>query len=267
MQLTPDQIAHYRRDGFLSLPPLIDAGEVEAISHIYDGLFSRRAGRELGEHFDLAGNDDEGAEPVLPQILWPSRHAPELLQTRLHAAAHAVARQLIGEDAVMTFDHAILKPARIGAPAAWHQDEAYWDGDQDYTSLSIWTPLQPVSRVNGCMEFIPGSHLEEVRTHHSIGHDPSVHGLEADEFDSGGAVPCPLEAGGATVHDARTLHYTGPNRSDAPRRAYIQVFSLPPRPRSSPRDFFWNRNKQTARTERAREAAEAGLVDRRVPGG
>ena len=80
----------------------------------------------------------------------------------------------------MTFDHATLKPARIGAPAAWRQDEAYWDGDQDYSSLSIWTPLQDVDRVNGCMEFMPGSHRSEVRTHHSIGHDPLVHGLEAD---------------------------------------------------------------------------------------
>ena len=267
MKLTEDQIAQYRMEGFLALPSLTDAREVAALCAIYDALFARRAGRELGEHFDLAGNDDEAAEPVLPQILWPSRHAPELLRTRLHGAALAVARQLIGEDAALTFDHAILKPARIGAVAAWHQDEAYWDGDQDYTSLSIWTPLQDVDRRNGCMEFMSASHLGEVRTHHSIGHDPAVHGLEADGFDSAGAVPCPLPAGGATVHDARTLHYTGPNHSDSPRRACIQVFSLPSRSRASPRDFYWNRNKQTARVERVRTATDAGLLDRRVPGG
>lgn len=267
MHLSANQIAHYRNEGFVALPSLTDPAEIAAISAIYDALFARRAGRELGEHFDLAGNDNDNAEPVLPQILWPSRHAPELLQTRLHAAALAVARQLIGEDVVMTFDHSILKPARIGAPAAWHQDEAYWDGDQDYSSLSIWTPLQDVDRVNGCMEFMPGSHRSEVRTHHSIGHDPLVHGLEADAFDSADAVPCPLLAGGATVHDARTLHYTGPNHSDTPRRAYIQVFSLPPRARIEPRDFYWNRNKQTARNQRALAATEAGLLDRRVPGG
>ena len=33
--------------------------------------------------------------------------------------------------------------------------------------------------------------------------------------------PQPLRAGGCTVHTGRTLHYTGGNRTDTPRRAYI----------------------------------------------
>jgi ectoine hydroxylase-related dioxygenase (phytanoyl-CoA dioxygenase family) len=53
------------------------------------------------------------------------------------------------------------------------------------------------------------------------------------------ATACELPAGGATVHDSRTLHYTGPNRTDRPRRAYILIFGNQPRERDEPRDFYW----------------------------
>jgi hypothetical protein len=36
--------------------------------------------------------------------------------------------------------------------------------------------------------------------------------------------PQPLKAGGCTIHTGRTLHYTGGNLSNHPRRAYIVNF-------------------------------------------
>lgn len=52
---------------------------------------------------------------------------------------------------------------------------------------------------------------------------------EADKlFDLRRAVACPLRAGGATVHDYGTPHFTSGNRTaDRPRRAYIFNFSTP----------------------------------------
>jgi hypothetical protein len=47
------------------------------------------------------------------------------------------------------------------------------------------------------------------------------------------------------------LHYTPPNRSVIPRRAYIWGFGTPAKKRATPRDFYWNRQKTTAREERA----------------
>jgi hypothetical protein len=37
-------------------------------------------------------------------------------------------------------------------------------------------------------------------------------------------VPQPLKSGGCTIHTGRTLHYTGGNLTDLPRRAYIVNF-------------------------------------------
>jgi ectoine hydroxylase-related dioxygenase (phytanoyl-CoA dioxygenase family) len=169
--------------------------------------------------------------------------------------AKAIAEQLLGGECTAG-EHAILKPPRYGAATPWHQDEAYWNPDLEYSSLSVWMPLQDATVDSGCMQFVPRSHRQGILPHHPIGHDPRVHGLEVDSFDADSVVPCPIPAGGVTIHQCRTLHYAGPNLSDEPRRAYIQVFGLPTKQRAESRDFYWQRIQQTARMER-RKAAEA----------
>ncbi|HEY0866132.1 MAG TPA: phytanoyl-CoA dioxygenase family protein, partial [Fimbriimonas sp.] len=216
LRLTDEQVAFYHREGYLAIGALTTPDEIERLREIYDDLFIRRVGRERGDQFDLAGTDEEGKEASLPQILGPSKYAPELIEGLLFANARAAARQLLGEEAEFGGDHAIFKPAHSGAPTPWHQDEAYWNPAVDYNSLSIWVPLQEATLENGCMQFIPGSQNLEVQPHHSIGNDPRVHGLEIDEVDDSSAVACPLPAGGATFHGSRTLHFTGANRSDVP---------------------------------------------------
>ncbi|MDZ4718986.1 MAG: phytanoyl-CoA dioxygenase family protein [Roseiflexaceae bacterium] len=254
IQLTQHQIDCYHRDGYLALDAITTQAEVAWLREIYDRLFAQRAGRDVGDQFDLAGTDEEGQEATLPQILGPSKYAPELKQGLFRANALAVARQLLGPEAQAHGEHAILKPARIGAETPWHQDEAYWNPMLEYNSMSIWIPLQDVNLHNGCMQFVPGSNHQEIVPHHPINNDPRIHGLVADQAHTEGAVACPLPAGGATIHTNRTLHYTGPNHSDQPRRAYILIFGTQAKRRTEPRSFYWNENKTTARDQRAEEA-------------
>jgi ectoine hydroxylase-related dioxygenase (phytanoyl-CoA dioxygenase family) len=254
--LSQDQIDFYHREGYLALEAITTPEEVEWLRGIYDRLFESRAGRERGDQFDLGGTDEEGSEARLPQILNPSMYAPELKEGLFRTNAFAVARQLLGEGTEPMGEHAIFKPARTGAETPWHQDEAYWDPTLDYTSMSIWIPLQPATLENGCMQFIPGSHQQQVQTHHTINHDPRIHGLEVDAIDTSGAVACPIPAGGATIHHNRILHYAGPNNSDIPRRALILMFGTKPTQRAEERDFYWNTQKQTPADERARQARE-----------
>jgi ectoine hydroxylase-related dioxygenase (phytanoyl-CoA dioxygenase family) len=252
--LTQEQIDFYHREGYLALDAITTPEEVEWMRGIYDRLFEQRAGREEGNQFDLGGPDEEGQEAVLPQILNPSKYAPELKEGLYRVNGLAIAKQLLGPDVVYQGEHAIFKPARYGAPTPWHQDEAYWNPMMEYHSFSLWLPLQEATLENGCMQFVPRSHLWEVQPHHCINNDPRIHGLEIDEADTSTAVACPLPPGGCTIHHNRTLHYTGPNRSDIPRRAYILGFGLPAKPRKEPRVFYWNDQKQTPREQRAREA-------------
>jgi ectoine hydroxylase-related dioxygenase (phytanoyl-CoA dioxygenase family) len=254
-RLSPEQIASYRENGFLALDAITTSEEIARLISVYDTLFARRAGREDGNQFDVVSADDDEAEAGLPQILNPRRYAPELGNTLFEANALQIAQQLLGNDAKFVGDHAIFKPAGSGAATPWHQDEAYWNPDVDAHAIAVWMPLQEATLENGCMQFLPGSQKMEIVPHRSIGGDTRIHGMELDiDIDTSGAVACPLPAGGATIHDARTLHYTGPNRSRVPRRAYILNFATPPTPRTDGRRFPWNERKQTARERRRRES-------------
>ena len=253
--LTPTQVADFHKHGFLAVDRLVAPAEVETMRGLYDELFANKAGREVGDHFDLAGADEDDAPAVLQQILSPSRYAPAFGELACLQTALAMATQLLGEGTEAQGNHAILKPAGMGAATPWHQDEAYWSPDLDYNALSVWIPLQDATLENGCMHFIPGSHRSDVLPHHPINHDPRVHGLELDDpIDATRAVACPLPAGGATFHLARTLHYAGENKTDQPRRVYIMMFGTPPKPAVATRTFPWLDARQTAREARAQGA-------------
>jgi ectoine hydroxylase-related dioxygenase (phytanoyl-CoA dioxygenase family) len=152
-----------------------------------------------------------------------------------------------------------MKPPIEGPPTPWHQDEAFKDPKFECDEISIWMPLQPVNDVNGCMMFIPGTNRGEVLPHRTPGNDPKVHAIECYEgFDPASAVSCPLPAGGCTIHSGRTVHGAGPNRSDAPRYAYVLIFQGLYRPAKSPRSFPWLEGKATDRMERKQKWMSKG---------
>lgn len=249
--LSVEEHTRFRQDGFITLPSIADPDEIEQLRGIFDRLFQTGAGWEKGAQFDLAGTD-ETKRPALPQILNPAQFAPELLQTRFRANALAIARQLLGEETQLWFEHAILKPAHYGAATPWHQDEAHRDDPgTDYEQISIWVPLQEATVENGCMRYIAGSHLGPILEHRSPNNDPRITALECiGAFDEAAAIPCPLPPGGVAIHHCRTLHGAGENHSSTPRRAYILAFRGPSRPNPDFRGYAWNVAKHTAAQDR-----------------
>ncbi len=250
--LSPEQIAAFREHGFLVLPDFAPAEDLQAMRAIFERLFRERVGWERGAYFDLAGVDEEGRAPKLPQLLKPANFAPELRETRAVANAAMIARQLLGPETVAWFDHAILKPPGYGAATPWHQDDAHRnDPGTHYEQLSLWLPLQPATEANGCMRFMPGTHRGPVLEHRSPHSDPRIMALECvAPFDPAQAVACPLPLGSASMHHSRTLHGAGENVSDEPRFAYILAFRGPMRPAPEFRGYPWNQEKRTAAQER-----------------
>ncbi len=252
--LTPKQVAEFRENGFAVIPEFASPDELSAMRGIFERLFRERVGWESGALFDLAAADEEGRPARLPQLLKPANFAPELLETEAVANALAIARQLLGPETVRWFDHAILKPPGYGAPTPWHQDEAHRnDPGITYEQLSIWLPLQTVTEANGCMRFMPGTHLQPVLEHRSPNSDPRIMALECiAPIDPAQSVACPLPLGSASVHHWRTLHGAGANTSGEPRFAYIMAFRGPTRPDTEFAGYSWNREKRTAAQERRR---------------
>ena len=259
--LSEEQLAFLNKNGYVALPAITSGEEVAELRQIIAGLFEKKVGYDQGAYFNFAGAEEDKDGPSIPQIVGPHHFAHQLKRTEFRRNAAAVARQILGPQARFHVDHTMNKPPHTGAATPWHQDEAFKDPRFEYHEISIWMPLQPVNDLNGCMQFVPGTHTGEVLPHRNPNGDARVHALECYEgFTPAQAVACPLPAGGCTIHFGRTIHGAGPNRSDAPRYAYVLIFHVPVDSTAvqTAREFPWQREKNTARMQRSRRWLREG---------
>ena len=257
--LSDEQLGFLNENGYLALPEVTSGEEIVELKRVITDLFEKKTGYEQGAYFNFAGAEEDTESPSIPQIVGPHHFAHQLKRTEFRRNATALALQILGPQARFHVDHSMAKPAWVGAATAWLQDEAFKDPRFENREISIWMPLQPVDDVNGCMRFIPGSHLGKVLPHRNPNHDPRVHALECYEgFDPAQAVTCPLPAGGCTIHFGRTILGAGPNRSDAPRYAYVLIFHVPGEPTNNVREFPWLHSRNTARMQRSRKWLQQG---------
>lgn len=261
-----DQVAFFREHGYLHVEQLITAEELDWLRVTYDEIFTARAGsgfpggafdvtRPYGEDADLAGGQR------FTQVLGPELSVPDLRRTLYVRNGRRIASKLLDrpEDQLTNWGHMLTKPAVVGHAAPWHQDEAYWDPGQEYVAIGAWLPLDDATIDNGCLWFVPGSHLGDVVRHRHVGNDPAVHLLELDEeIDTAGAVPVPVRAGGVTFHHSRTLHHSRPNTTAHDRRAYANEFQTIPVRREVPADRPWY-GEGTAAFAASQAGAGAGV--------
>jgi ectoine hydroxylase-related dioxygenase (phytanoyl-CoA dioxygenase family) len=136
----------------------------------------------------------------------------------------------------------LSKPPGRANETPWHQDEAYWEPDRSYQAVGAWMPLDDADIDNGCLWFLPGSHLGDVRRHRHVGNHPDINLLELAEhevLDVSTAVPVPLRAGGASFHHPRMFHYARPNTTGRLRRAFANEFQTVPQRLDPPADRPW----------------------------
>jgi ectoine hydroxylase-related dioxygenase (phytanoyl-CoA dioxygenase family) len=237
LPLREAQIEAFDRDGFIAIDALTDLAEIDTLRSLYDELFRRASGFAAGDRLELVA---DGERSLLPQIVNPERYVPQLIAGRAFRNAQRIAWQLLGDGFEPAGNHAIMKPAGLGAATPWHQDEAYWDPRCAHRAISIWMPLQAATLANGCMQFMAGSHRGPVFPHELI--SATAHGLRLTQpAPAGPASACELPAGGATIHAGRTLHYAGANSSNQPRRALVFGFRTPPVGLREPHHYPWQR--------------------------
>ncbi|MGH9887514.1 MAG: phytanoyl-CoA dioxygenase family protein [bacterium] len=240
-ELRDEQVAEFRACGFTSIARLTSDEELGWLGELYDWLFAERVQPVPGGYFDLSRAYESDGPDLQPQILSPETRFPALRRTAVFRNGRRLAARLLGGDeaGLRGWGHMIRKPAGIGAPLPWHQDEAYWDPAFEYEALGVWMTLDPATRESGCMSFIPGSHRGEVRKHRHVGDDPAVHALITDEVDAQLAIAVPVRPGGAIFHHCRVLHSSGANTSARVRRAWANEFQRAPQPRAQPVERPW----------------------------
>jgi phytanoyl-CoA hydroxylase len=246
--LNQGDISFFKGNGYLVVRNLTSPQDLSQLRQIYERMFRDRTGLADGNYFDLASADAEAK--VLPQMTDMARYEPALRDTMIWKNAEAVARQLLGPTATYVFDHGIRKPPN-GPATRWHQDFAYYDIFTRYHSVTFWIPLHDATTENGCMWFVPGSHMSPLRSHQPLDNNPKIHALEIVDPDAHkNAVACPINAGDCTIHHPLTIHGTGPNLTSEPRLAFGLAFGTYTKRSLIKREFNWNTVKNTDRRRR-----------------
>ena len=143
----------------------------------------------------------------------------------IHPEFLDVIEALLGPNILFSSMGYRIKDPGAGAYAGWHQDEFTLRYDPiAVTCLFAFTPL---TKENGCLEVIPGSHKNGLLPHAtktsrdnylSQGQHISV------PVDETKAVPVELKPGHAMIFDQRLIHGSGINRSNGRRIACFADF-------------------------------------------
>ncbi|HKR76801.1 MAG TPA: phytanoyl-CoA dioxygenase family protein [Rhodanobacter sp.] len=215
--LAAQQIADYRRDGFIKLKQVFDADELAhygaEISRLTIALNTQTRPLEERSTYDRAF--------LQVMNLWEeSATAREFVFGKRLAG---IAAALMEVDGVRLYhDQSLYKEPGGGITPA-HADQYYWPVASDRT-ITAWVPLQAVPQDMGPLAFFAGSQHEAFGRDLEIS-DESERAITANMQARGfRVVDEPFDLGEVSFHSGWTFHRAGPNRSTQPRAVMTVIY-------------------------------------------
>ena len=224
---TDDEIEAYRRKGWYVSRPLFDDTEldaaIDASERYYDTLDQQQIDLPNGGTYQLAWWKGTGADKLRKND-YSTLLVPELDALLKKPILGAIGALLADDDVRLWHDQLLYKPtSSSGAPQAvgWHTDFGYWRTCSSPQMLTAWVPFTDMDEEIGTISFVDGSH-EWPENNHLNFFSSDLDGLEK-QFNTGGAKvsksPALMKRGQVSFHNSRTIHGSGPNLTDAPRRS------------------------------------------------
>jgi ectoine hydroxylase-related dioxygenase (phytanoyl-CoA dioxygenase family) len=196
-QLSSQQVASYRENGFLVIDDFLDAAEVERLREILARYISDRG---------VPADDRQRRHDV--HHVNVSRTDERLRAFSLDPGPCGLACQLGDVDAVRLYDdRAVIKPA-WGEPTGWHIEAA----SLAFThpgATTFWFALADTGLRNGCPYYIAGSHEARLATRGNSRLD-GLRVLNPD-WEPLEPVPCEVSAGALIVHSVHTARASSMN--------------------------------------------------------
>ena len=169
---------------------------------------------------------DKSRPETLKQMQDMGAYDPFFESYRSHPRWNALATTLVGETVEPSAPEWFDKPPSTEHPTPPHQDNYYFNLKPPNVA-AIWMAIDPIDEENGCLRYIPGSHLKGLRPHAQT----SVLGFSQGITDYGpndeqSEVAVHFQPGDAVVHHCEVIHRAEPNRStQRHRRACAMVFN------------------------------------------
>lgn len=206
MALTAAQVRAFRETGYFVLGRVYDDATLAELRAAYDAVLA---------HPLRLGEDGKGRFEYSPLL-----HVQNAALCRLATLPALIEPmiELLGPAVRLYWDQAVSKPPGATSDVPWHQDNGYTPVEPaEYVTCTV--ALDPMTTANGCLWIQPGSHRRGPQPHRATDWFFQI-GYTGDETGA----PCELGAGEVLVFSSLTMHRTGPNTTEGPRRSWVIQF-------------------------------------------
>lgn len=237
MTALADAIAQYREEGYAVVRGFFPAAEVAAVAAAFDRHWregmAHRASFRHGNLFYRQGKDPRLGK-ILRLVQWPAYVDPVLEGVRRDPRWLDLLGPLLGPDIKQIINQLHWKtPGASAAEFAFHQDvrfrrprQAYRDLEHSYVQTGL--AIDPHRAENGAMRLLPGSHRLGERDVAGAGavldQAMAEERLAAAGLDPARLIDLELEPGDVALWNLFTIHGSGPNRTRADRRFYLNGY-------------------------------------------
>ena len=215
-ELTAQQIETYRSQGFIAIEGFLDANELEHWREVTEAAVRQR----LANAAQLTNQADPTAfySLVFTQCLRLADIHAGMAELMFDERLGRLAGTLAGVDGIRIWhDQALFKPP-YGNHTAFHMDNPFWSF-YSKDAISIWVALDDATIQNGCLWYLPGTHLEATYEAVGIGENLGDIFKAYPQWRKISAVPAACKAGSVVLHNGLIAHGASTNMTAFPRRA------------------------------------------------
>ncbi|HEY2671542.1 MAG TPA: phytanoyl-CoA dioxygenase family protein [Rugosimonospora sp.] len=216
----PEDVAFYREHGYWISPVILPDEVLDAAER---GMRRYYAGDYDADPPGVGGFRPEDGHGLRKHD-YASLRVGELARLVAYPLIGASAAVLSGSPGIRLWhDQLLYKPVDdAGTPAnvGWHTDRQYWLSCESDEMLTAWVGFHDVDEAGGSVSFMDGSHRWDVTGLDFFAQDLAL--LEERLAGQGHRLdtrPTRMRRGQVSFHHCRTVHGSGPNRGEYPRRS------------------------------------------------
>lgn len=207
----------FDRDGYIAVRPLFDADKMAEINSQLERYIAECVPKMANAEVYYEDISDRSSLKQMQNMHKYDDYFRELISSD---AIHKMAEAALGEEVDVVNLQLFNKPAGIGKATPPHQD-GYFFHLSPPKAVTGWLALEAVDDENGCIHYVKGSHKPEGFRPHARS---NVLGFSQGMSDFGtpndvaNTVAFPGGPGTFLLHDSKTVHWAGANRSQTRSR-------------------------------------------------
>lgn len=219
--LTDDGIAFYHAHGYLHIPQVYSADEIDRLDDEHEFLVREWSTTEVGwtgpwrkKYMDEATEKKSRLTSLHDLHFYSQAWLGAVTHPRLVTAL----AQLLGPNVELHHTTMHTKPPQTGHPFPMHQDNAFYEHTND-RYVDVLVHLDDTCHANGEIRFLAGSHKLGYLPHITETADgPCTPHLNTDEYRLEDTVAVPAKRGDVVCFNVMTIHGSYINTTDKARR-------------------------------------------------